>query len=133
MKKILSSVLIVFFGMYLFQSCDSQKSVIDNVPADKLDKTFTVNMNDTLKIELKSNPSTGFMWSIDNKIKPKVIKEISKEYIKNNKTMDMVGAGGFDIWKFNAVKEGEVYLHFVYAREDGKIDKEKYYKVVVKK
>ena len=132
MKKIPVSVLIVFFAMYLFQSCNSQKTVIKDVPADKLNKTFSVSMNDTLKIELKSNPTTGFVWSIDNKIKPKVIKEFSHNYVKNDKTMDMVGAGGFDIWKFLPLKTGEVYLHFIYAREDGKIDKEKFYKVVVK-
>lgn len=132
MKKILTIVSIVFFAMYVFQSCKSQKNVIKDVPADKLNKTFSVSMNDTLKIELKSNPATGFAWSIDNKIKPKVIKEIGHDYVKNDKTMDMVGAGGFDIWKFLPVKHGEVYLHFIYAREDGKIDKEKFYKVVVK-
>lgn len=132
MKKIIMSILNVIFVLYLFQSCDSQKTVIDNVPAEKINKTFTIGLNDTLKIELKSNPTTGFVWSIDNKIKPKVIKEFSKEFIKNDKTMDMVGAGGFDIWKFLPVKTGEVYLHFIYAREDGKIEKEKYYKVVVK-
>lgn len=132
MRKTLIKVLIVFFGLYLFQSCDSQKTVIDNVPVDKLNKTFTLSMADTLKIELKSNPSTGYKWSIDNKIKPKIIKELSFEWVKNNKTTDMVGAGGFDIWKFETIKKGEVILHFLYAREDGKIDKEKFYKIVVK-
>lgn len=132
MKKKLISILGFIFALYLFQSCDSQKTVIKNVPADKLNHTFTIGMNDTLKIELKSNPTTGFVWSIDNKIKPKIIKEFSREFIKNNKTMDMVGAGGFDVWKFLSVKTGDVFLHFIYAREDGKIEKEKYYKVVVK-
>ncbi len=130
--RMTTTFLIVFFGMYLFQSCDSQKKVIDNVPSEKLNNTFNLGMNDTLKIELKSNPTTGYLWSIDNKIKPKIIQELSHEFVKNNKTMDMVGAGGFDHWHFFPLKTGEVYLHFIYAREDGKIDSEKYYKVVVK-
>ncbi len=132
MMKITTTIFILFFGLYLFQSCDSQKNVINDVSAEKPEKIFKVNLNDTLKIELKSNPTTGFVWKIDNKIKPKVIKKISKEFVKNDKTMDMVGAGGFDVWKFETIKTGEVYLHYIYAREDGKIDKEKYYKVVVK-
>ncbi len=131
MKKLLTSVLIVFFALYLFQSCDSQKTVIKNVPSDKLNNTYTIGMNDTLTIELKSNPTTGYVWSIDNKIKPKVIQELNHEFVKNNKTTDMIGAGGFDHWKFLPLKTGEVYLHFIYMREDGKIDKEKYYKVAV--
>ena len=125
------TLLFVFFGLYLFQSCDSQKTVIKNVPSDKLNNTYTIGMNDTLTIELKSNPTTGYVWSIDNKIKPKVIQELNHEFVKNNKTTDMVGAGGFDYWKFLPLKTGEVYLHFIYMREDGKIDKEKYYKVAV--
>ncbi len=132
MRKFLTLLPATILILFLVQSCDSQKQVIDNVPSDKLNKTYTISMTDTLKIELKSNPSTGFVWSIDNKIKPKVIKFISKEFVKNDKTMDMIGAGGFDIFRFNAVKAGEVYLHFIYAREDGKFEKEKYYKVVVK-
>ena len=44
----------------------------------------------------------------------------------------MIGAGGFDIWKFIPVRTGEIFLHFVYVREIGKIKKEKYYKVIVK-
>jgi len=125
------TLLFVFFGLYLFQSCDSQKTVIKNVPSDKLNNTYTIGMNDTLTIELKSNPTTGYVWSIDNKIKPKVIQELNHEFVKNNKTTDMVGAGGFDYWKFLPLKTGEVYLHFIYMREDGKINKEKYYKVAV--
>ncbi len=130
--KFPKTLLIIIFGLYLFQSCDSQKNVIDNIPADKLDETFIISMGDTLKIKLKSNPSTGFTWSINNKIKPKVIKQLSREYVKNEKTADMIGAGGFDIWKFLPVKTGEVFLHFIYSRENGKTNNEKYYKVVVK-
>ncbi len=130
--KFPKTLLIIIFGLYLFQSCDSQKNVIDNIPSDKLDETFIISMSDTLKIKLKSNPSTGFTWSINNKIKPKVIKQLSREYVKNEKTADMIGAGGFDIWKFLPVKTGEVFLYFIYSRENGKTNNEKYYKVVVK-
>ncbi len=132
MKKTASSFLVVILAIFMLQSCDSQKSVIDNVPADKLDNTFTIGMNDTLKIELKTNPTTGFVWSVDNKIKPKIIKELSREFVKDEKTSEMIGGGGLEIIKYLPVKTGELYLHFVYKREDGKIDKEKYYKVIVK-
>ena len=132
MKKKLTIVLSVFFAMYLFQSCDSQKTILENVPADKLDNTFVISMKDTLKIELKTNPTTGFAWFVDNKIKPKIIKELSREFVKNKKTSEMVGSGGLEIIKYLPVKNGETYLHLVYKREDGKTDKEKYYKVIVK-
>jgi len=129
-KYIFLSVLV--FGMYLFQACDTKKEVVKDVPADKLENTYSVNMTDTLKIELASNPTTGFKWYLANKIKPKVITEFDREFIKDDRTMDMVGAGGYDTWRFLPAKSGETYLHFVYKREDGKTKGEKYFKIVIK-
>ncbi|MCF6365118.1 MAG: protease inhibitor I42 family protein [Bacteroidales bacterium] len=122
-------VLIVLFAM---QSCDSQKVVLKDVPESKLDNTYTVNLNDTLKIKLSSNPSTGYKWKIASKIKPGIIKEISNEFVKEEKTMNMVGGGGYDLWTFSTKKTGILFLHFKYEREDGKIKNEKYIKIEVK-
>ena len=130
MKKFVIILTITVFGMYLIQSCDAQKEVLKNVPEDKLEKTYTVTETDTLIIKLVSNPTTGFKWYLTNKIKPKVIVEYNREYVKDDRTMDMVGAGGYDIWRFLPNKKGETYLHFIYQREDGKTEKEKFFKII---
>jgi len=114
----------------MIQSCDSQKDVLKNVPEDKLTETFTLKTGDTLRIELKSNPSTGYAWSTDNKIKPKVIKELGREFVQDKKSAGLIGAGGTDVWSFVAIKKGETYLHFVYSRQED-VNKEKFYKVSV--
>ncbi len=131
MKKITISLLSMVFIMNLFSACSNQKKVIDNVSEDKLEKTFTIGMKDTLKIKLKSNPTTGFEWQLANKIKPKVIKELDKIFIADDKSQKMVGAGGTDVFSFVPKKKGEVFLQFTYARTDGKAEKEKFFKVIV--
>lgn len=133
MKKLIIILLITVFGMYLIQSCDTQKEVLKNVPEDKLEKTYTISETDTLTVKLVTNPSTGFKWYLANKIKPKVITEFDRKFVKNDMTMDAVGAGGYDIWRFLPEKKGETYLHFIYKREEGKINQEKYFKIVITK
>ena len=132
MNKILFIPLIAFLAVFMIQSCDSQKTVLKDVPEDKLDGSYTVSMNDTLTLKLASNPSTGFKWNMASKLKPAIIKELNVEFVKEEKAMDMVGAGGYELWTFLPKKEGILFLHFKYEREDGKTKKEKYIQVVVK-
>lgn len=124
-------LFIAIFGMFVFLSCDTNKEVLKDVPVDQLEKTITLTMSDTLKIEIPTNPTTGFKWYLVNKIKPKTIEELDRKFVENEETMDMVGGGGMDIWRFLPVKKGTTYLHFKYMREDGKTKKENYYKIIV--
>lgn len=134
MNKFFITLIIAIFTVLILQSCDSKKTVLDNVPDEKLNKTYTVILGDTLKIELASNPTTGFKWQLASKIKPRIVKELANEYISgNNETMNIMGAGGTEIWTFKTKKEGTMFMNFKYEREGGKVDKEKYFKIVVRK
>lgn len=130
MKNYIISLTIVLIGTLIFSSCKNQKSVVKDVPADKIEKVYTITKKDILTVEILSNPTTGYSWHLSNKIKPNVIEEFSKEFIKKE-NKDMVGAGGYDVFKFVPQKAGEVFLYFKYQREDGKTEKEKYFKVIV--
>lgn len=129
-----STVAVLFlFVLGVIYSCDTSKKVIKNVDSSKLEETFEVNMGDSLKIKISANPSTGYKWEMRSKIKPKVIKFESKKYTPNNPDKNFIGGGGKDTWTFSTLKKGEVFLYFVSVRsEKEKIDKEKYYKVIVK-
>lgn len=130
MKNYILGISLVLAAMFLMNSCKSQKYVLKDVPADKLEKIYTISEKDILEIEILSNPTTGYTWNLANKIKPKVIEEFSKEFIKKENE-EMVGAGGYDVFKFIPKKKGEIFLHFKYQREDGETGKEKFFKVIV--
>jgi inhibitor of cysteine peptidase len=131
MKKMFIKLTLGIIAILLIQSCDNQKIVLKDVPNDKIEKTYNVKLSETLIIEIAANPSTGFQWILANKIKPKIVTEIGKEFVKDDRTMDLVGAGGNEVWRFSTEKPGETILYFVYQRDDGKIEKEKYFKIVV--
>jgi predicted secreted protein len=132
MKNIVLLFSLGVFSLFLLQSCKNQKVVVKDVPADKIEKTYNAKIGETLLIEIRSNVTTGYQWYLDNKIKPKVVTFISKEYIQDDVSMDMLGVGGKEVWKFEPKKAGEAFLYFTYKRDDGKIEKEKYFKVIVK-
>lgn len=133
MKKFLSISIFVFITVFALQSCDSQKTVLDNVPNNKLDKTYTVKVGETFEIKMASNPTTGFKWEQTSKIKPRIVKEVDSKYVEDDKSMSIVGRGGTQIFTFLAKKEGILFMQYKYLKEGGKMDKEKYFKIEIKK
>ena len=132
MKKILTiSVSLVLF-LAILSSCDSSKKVITSVESDKIAKTYKAKVGEELKIELTTNPSTGFTWIMASKIKPKIISLEKKEYKKDDRTMGMVGAGGIETWTFKTLKAGKLFLYMKYQRvSDEKAKNEKYFEIIV--
>ncbi len=132
MKKMIYASSLVLLATFLLTSCKNKLAVIKDVPADKIETVFNVKDAETFTIEIPSNVTTGFKWVLANKIKPNIITKLSNEYVGDESAENMVGVGGKEIWKFKAEKAGETFLYFVYQREDKKIEKELYYKVIVK-
>ena len=95
-------------------------------------------------VELKENPSTGFLWNY--KVEPEGILELTSERyesdVENEVKSDIsddikfkpIGGGGKHYWEFKAMKEGEVTLKFWLNQDwEGKnIVKEKIYKIKVR-
>ena len=55
-------------------------------------------------IKLKSNPSTGYTWSIDyDKKLLKLVSAIYEPPYSSSKTMQRIGAPGHEIWTFKMV------------------------------
>lgn len=69
--------------------------------------------NKELKIELDSNPTTGYDWeyTLSNDI-----VEITKEYESKCKEKNISGCGGQDIFIVKGLKEGETTIKFIYRR-----------------
>lgn len=94
--KRLFTVLMIFLGGY-FISCTSQKSF----------------KSDSVTIELKGNPSTGFTW--EYKLSSEDIVEVSKE-VKYLGAEGMVGAPSIFYFNIKSIKSGNTLLSFEYKR-----------------
>ena len=70
----------------------------------------------TATIELKSNATTGYRWVCAISPPEGVIRQVSDEYIPDENKEGVPGAGGKQIFTFEAVAEGEAELVFSYLR-----------------
>ena len=69
-----------------------------------------------IRIQLNSNPTTGYSWALTGKPDEKVLKSDGNEYKVNDHPAGMVGVGGVDTWTFSALAAGKTELALAYAR-----------------
>lgn len=124
---------IIMISLAVFsQSCDTSKVVISELDSSKIEKTFTVNIGDTVKIQMTANPSTGYKWENTSKIKPKTVEFVVKDYKIDPEKAQLIGAAGTDVWIYKAVKPGTLFIQYKYTKLANKeVAKEKYFKIVV--
>lgn len=93
-------------------------------PADTLDVNEAddggqaeLEMGQILVVTLESNPSTGYHWEI-SKITNSLLVQLGEPEFKPADTteMPMVGTGGWEIFRFKAVRAGQTTLELVYHR-----------------
>ncbi len=70
--------------------------------------------NEDFSIRLAANPTTGFTWSLDSTRSTGTIRFL--ESTMETPGPRAVGAGGFEVWTFRALKPGRARLLFRYAR-----------------
>lgn len=102
MKKFISIILVIFACLTL-TSCGSKEG----------EKVF--------RVEFESNPSTGYSWSYSFS-ESGIVKNTKSEFISGNNEDGATGVPGTQVYEFEAEKEGEVVVTFVYSRsweEDG--------------
>jgi inhibitor of cysteine peptidase len=109
-----TTILILVGGLLVLSGCRNQteKTVNDanqtsNIIETKAGKTFT--------IILPANRTTGYSWQI-GKFTPGIVKLNDEEYKPAENPRGLVGAGGEQIWTFEAISAGKVTIHFEYAR-----------------
>ena len=93
---------------------------ICNAAPTKSPNYIITKNNPTLNLTLPSNPTTGYSWFLISYDKS-LLKLISHKYTTSNSNKKLVGAGGYETWKFqatqNALKAPHItYVKLVYAR-----------------
>lgn len=74
---------------------------------------LTVRRGEKFKIELQSNPSTGYRWHLVFFDKS-ILKLISSEFEPN--TANQIGTAGTQRFNFEATKEGTTSIKLIYKR-----------------
>ena len=78
-----------------------------------IERAIEVDAGDTFEVSLFSNRTTGFQWpEFANIIDDSIIKQTDYEYVPPES--DLVGAGGKEIWIFEAVRQGTTSITLEY-------------------
>lgn len=103
--KILSGIIAFFMSiiMTLFPSL---------FPKNNLDADYVAE-GKSLVVNLDSNPTTGYTWSVEISDES-VICFVKSAYTQTGSGM---GAGGRDSFRFVGLSEGEAQIDFAYSRQ----------------
>ena len=90
---------------------------------------FEVAVGDKIRMELCSNPTTGFQWGYEMTIE-NVLEEENHEF--EEPKADVPGTAGIEIWTFEAVEAGETEVRMEYSQPwEGGLKSEWAYTVTV--
>lgn len=93
--------------------------------------TVEVEVNDTFKVVLKGNPTTGYSWTaLISEEDAGILRQVGEPtYIPDS---DLTGAGGTYTFVFEAMAPGEAVLKLEYARPWESVPAEKTFTVTVR-
>ena len=74
---------------------------------------FELEVGDKIRLELCSNPTTGFQWDYQM-TQEDVLKEEDHDY--EDPVSDAVGAAGLELWTFEAVEVGTTEILMAYSQ-----------------
>ena len=77
-------------------------------------KPITVTVGQQFKITLPYNVTTGYQWQFAKSPDPKLLKLLDTEYKRPDSKL--VGAGGDQVWTFQALAEGKTAVGLNYVR-----------------
>jgi len=104
---LLSSCIVTSHDFNVEISCDEFSE--SNHHSDE----FEVEVGDKIRVELCSNPTTGFEWDYEMTIE-NVVKEEDHDF--EPPEGDVPGAAGIELWTFEAVEKGTTEVRMEYSQ-----------------
>ena len=88
-----------------------------NVNEQDNDGQIELEQGQVLVVTLQSNPTTGYSWEVSEN-QEKILQQMGDSEFISQDTGDapIVGAGGWEIFRFKAVSAGQVTLKLIYRR-----------------
>lgn len=106
-------VMSFFLVLALFSGCGTNGTSLTD--ADNGNQ-IRLQPGHTLSVTLESNPTTGYGWQVMELDQAVLAQDGSPEYKQSAGSDGVVGAGGTDTFRFNAVGPGETSLRLGYMR-----------------
>ncbi|MCF8142608.1 MAG: protease inhibitor I42 family protein [Deltaproteobacteria bacterium] len=99
--------------IFLIVSFSASAPVSVKLAEKDLGRTVELGIGETLEVELRGNPTTGYVWDIAS-LDMKILKQIGEtEFTPDRKGR---GVGGKVIMRFKAQGAGETLLKLIYHR-----------------
>jgi inhibitor of cysteine peptidase len=104
---------------------DVTNETAETVPMDEtgvINTTYTADINttalammvnETVRVSLKENPTTGYMWNVTNSTGLEIVNDT---YVIDSAPEGMVGVGGVHEWVLKAIEAGNQTFSGVYMR-----------------
>jgi len=108
MKKLVALVVTLILAVCLLAGCGGVKTYIDD------EKTITTRVGQEFTIALDSNPTTGYDWQETHDVIMLSLEE--DRYEPDEKAEGLVGAGGTQYYRFEALKKGDTEVILIYMR-----------------
>lgn len=84
-------------------------------------KVIEVQNRQFFTISLSSNPTTGYSWQIANNPDPEILVQKGHDYKSAYNPTNMLGVGGTEYWRFQAVGVGYTKIRLIYMRSHGSV------------
>ena len=118
MKKYWVTAVLTVIAIFAIAGTVAAASADNNGPSvvnvTESGKQIELAPGDSLVVTLDSNPSTGFAWSISAITDEGVINDVGSEFVGAD--TGMMGAGGQEVWTFEALDEGTSTIEMQYSR-----------------
>ena len=88
-----------------------------NVDEEDYGSQVELEQGRILVVTLKSNPTTGYGWEVAE-IQESILEQMGEAEFKQSETVGppLVGAGGWEIFRFKAISAGQMTLQLIYHR-----------------
>lgn len=112
----IKKTLLIVGSITLLTSCATSATNEKTINLDTIEnvKTFNLNVGDQVKLEVTSNPSTGYDW-FTSEPEDCSVKIVDKANVRNQQE-GIVGAPSKNVYTVKAGSKGECTIQFDYKR-----------------
>ncbi len=115
-SKLIMVGLMVVIALSLLACSSTPQRLVVIAPVDSsVNEEVEIAVGGSLVVHLESNPTTGFKWELSEITDQTVLKQDGEpEFVPPDEAIP--GAGGKEIWTFDALKAGKTTVSLEYSR-----------------